>query len=367
MKFSRSFFQSPLRQSGFTLIVVIILLSVIGAIISYRIVDLRQKEREFKVEKAALQMKNIAEAAYAYRRDNGSWPDSEHLDNFKPYLPFAEMWPKNPWSEANRSYFVYYEARQFITQMLRCVITSVPSQDIANAIVALLPNGNYSKKTDGSGWFEVTIYLMDDIVPPSDRLGKGEIIIKKIELSPQLNDRYGFDDYGHYKYNTPSGTGFTCPENYIGKLMVVPYYFQTGKRMYETKTPTIKQIGLAQSPICSLKNFEYECSYQFNFTAQNCYEFPGPRECEAGRNDPSVGYPYYNDYLPKKVREPFTSLVGYDPENKVPLIGLKEPLFGYTPESSWSGPGDYNSKFGPVMFLSYGYVELLTISYCQPQ
>lgn len=254
-------FSNHSKNFGFTLIILLLLLAVVGVMISYRVITLQQKEQESKIEKAALQIEGILEAGKTYYKDKNHWPNPERLlEDFTPYLPLGKFIP-NPWGG---TYTVSIVDGDFQ------VSTDVLREDVAKSIAALLPNASVAKDATS----KIVTRIASDL-----NLNPGEIVMR----SP-LVKTWNADDFNHEGV-VKSDDYFGCPWGMEGHLMVIPQSFTIGSKTDVAKnypTPNIKKIGLDMDgsglPDCEKTDIpefnSFACTYSFFFQAQVCAD-PG--------------------------------------------------------------------------------------------
>jgi len=233
------------RNFGFTLIILLLLLSVAGAIISYRFLLLQQTAEEAKITKTALQIEEILEAGRVYYKVNRHWPDCSDIQKiaeFKEYLPLGKFNYTNPWGG------------DYVFSILNNnfqVKTTVANADIAKRIAALLSNTSITN----------SILLTAEIAPYSDTFGDINIIDVFIENFGASDINYS----GQIKDDIMVGG---CATGSNLHLMVLPYYFKLGTKLLQYPIPTIKKIGLDREPDCN--SLTGRCSYVFDFQGQIC-------------------------------------------------------------------------------------------------
>lgn len=252
-------FSSYSKNFGFTLIVLLLLLAVIGIIISYQITTLQQKEQEQKVERTALQIQAILEAGLAYNEDNHHWPSKyppeEH--DFAPYLPFNRL-SANPFGPG---YFYSVVNNGFQVE------TAVPNDIVAKQIAALLPNGKVVKKP------ETNFFTVIATIGSSGKVDS-KIFISSVRWSRLVDANFnGTSTPGEVEVAAAS---FQCPAGYDGKLLVFPYYYAIASRIYTAVTPTIKAIGMKSETLACHQSHQRsemnitDCSYVVAFQGQLC-------------------------------------------------------------------------------------------------
>lgn len=71
-------------KKAFTLIEMMLVIAVIAVILSVMLMTYRDRSRDFRVEKAAIQMQHVLEAALAYHVDTGAWPQDNTAEECDP-------------------------------------------------------------------------------------------------------------------------------------------------------------------------------------------------------------------------------------------------------------------------------------------
>jgi general secretion pathway protein G len=102
---------TPRREDGFTLIELIVVITIIGILATFVVVSTAGRSDQAKVAKVKADFSSIKTAASMFREDHGRWPDS--LDELlsPPESPnggtfkYLESQPNDPWSGE----FYYYE------------------------------------------------------------------------------------------------------------------------------------------------------------------------------------------------------------------------------------------------------------------
>jgi prepilin-type N-terminal cleavage/methylation domain-containing protein len=76
---------APIKQRGFTLIEILLVLVLVAALAAAGIAAYQVQQRNFKVEKTALQMQLWLQAGQAYYADCGVWPEADFSNNRQMY------------------------------------------------------------------------------------------------------------------------------------------------------------------------------------------------------------------------------------------------------------------------------------------
>lgn len=269
------FYTNYSKNFGFTLIILLLLLAAIGVILSYHTITSQRKAQEAKIEKTALQMESILAASISFYKKNNKWPKypPKDEDDFNTYLPLGKL-SHNPWDK-EYVYQTIAEKDSFI------LTTDTLREDVAKNIAALLPQASVDPNSS-----KVKVEITSDL------FGAGAVVIVNTAvkvLSP--NDFSGGQ--------TRQAVSFVCPSGFTGKIMVVPYYFTVGTKVFNQPMPTIKRIGLDSEPICtSYEGNNFQCAYTFDFQAQKCGDNPNPtwdNECAKSIDNNLTGPVSLND------------------------------------------------------------------------
>lgn len=140
---------SSTRLAGFTLIELLFIIVVVGILASIMILTYQQKANSQKVEKTAVQMQQIMQAAVSYKTDYNCWPNSTGAqtgcnlpnppDFVRNYAPVIQGYTNgvmtNPWG----GNYVFFPDS---TQKIFTVQSGALSNDLslANRIASVLPN-----------------------------------------------------------------------------------------------------------------------------------------------------------------------------------------------------------------------------------
>jgi general secretion pathway protein G len=123
------------RIKGFTLLELLLVIVILGIIASMGIGFYQRSAIDVKVQKTALQMQQIMQAASAYYTDNNCWPNSTTCKNppsFNNYLP--DGMNNNPWGQA------YNFAEESMGKKFQVYSGDLPSAQTVNQLKAILPN-----------------------------------------------------------------------------------------------------------------------------------------------------------------------------------------------------------------------------------
>ena len=196
-------------NKGFTLIEILLVIAIIGIVATITLTSYQRQTMNFKVEKTALEMQEIMQAAANYYRDWGTWPYTKNggFNNymeayFVPYLPVATtgsgVYLYSPWTvgTSNMTYWIdTTDVNKFKVQI------QVPSMTIGRRIAGLLPYG-YAWETSGK------YYIYAYLPAPNQQGSANGLLIK---------------DVGTRKdNNTATPVTITCPPNFTGNVEAVP-------------------------------------------------------------------------------------------------------------------------------------------------
>lgn len=182
---------------GFTLLELLLVIVILGIIGSMGIALYQRSAIDVKVQKAALQMQQILQAASAYYTDNDCWPNSTTCKNnppsFNNYLP--DGMTNNPWGQA------YNWSATTLGKKFQVSSGDLPSLQTVAQLKAILPNAGNNPTNNNQ--------VLAEIATPVAGL-QPEWIIAGIFPWPLLHDG-----------NQGSFT-FSCPKDWTATMSVLP-------------------------------------------------------------------------------------------------------------------------------------------------
>jgi len=230
------------KNRAVSLIEILLVMLIIGAIVSGGLFFATQYAQEVKVERTAAQLKQILEAGIAYHVDKHYWPGVS--EDFAPYLKVDDL--KNPWGGDYS-----YAASDVKFQ----VSTTLPNVSLVSRVVNLLPNayGNEDRV-----FAEIALQSL-----------KPKLFINTIgELSFSASD---FDRFGH---GSKSVKITRCPLGTKQEVIITPRNIEFGTLFFTLHTPFPYHIG-AVTPINCIRKPDdpdgiCEAEIAVDFSALGC-------------------------------------------------------------------------------------------------
>ena len=186
------------KLRAFTFIEVVFVVALLGVIASLGISMYERRTQEFKIEKTAVQMQQLLQAATAYYIDHASaWPPAINDARFIPYKPFGDTANQNPWGA-----HYLYTAQPVAGNKRFQVTTAVPTAALAAQVASRLPNAAVENST--SVLAEVTI-------PGFGRSEMRSSFVTRVESLP-LSEGV---------VNMPGNNTPPCPDNWTASLATV--------------------------------------------------------------------------------------------------------------------------------------------------
>ncbi len=179
---------------GFTLLELLFVIVILGVIATFGLTLFQQKTSRFKLEKAALQIQQIQQAAIAFYVDNNQWPancDPNDAD-FASYLPIGIT--TNPWG-------ISYQCQVSSSGKKFQIISSVDSKATQEQLTAVLPSASSIQENQ----------VLSEIPIPA------KLITQESGYLVQVITFSDFDP------NAPAPTiNFTCPRGWQGAAIALP-------------------------------------------------------------------------------------------------------------------------------------------------
>lgn len=190
--------KKPYKKAGFTLIELLFIVIIFGVFMALITSAYQQRAINYKINKTAIQMEQILEAAIAYHEDYGSWPTTPNppTDFLNYYLPAGSS--TNPWGQP-------YTYTLNNTGNLQVHSGSLTRASNALQVYSLLPNATLTS----------TSVTLSAPTLPSD------INIKSIGTFPTTGP-----DGNNATGNIP--TPFICPAGSNLSIVAIPAVIQPG-------------------------------------------------------------------------------------------------------------------------------------------
>lgn len=237
-----------IHKLGFTLIEILFVIAILSVIASLGISVLQQRAQQAKIERTALQMQQLLQAGMAYKSDSvkQEWPtcDPQQTPDFDKYRPTGLM--GNPWGYS-------YTCGKNDPKVTFIVKVKVPTEKIADQIIALLPNAGKDTTTDPK-----KAYVFTEVSGAGGAAAES-IIFKEFFKDITIGDftgadTYRFDQKGVFKF--PYTVPISCPKGMNGHLLFFPLEMTTGDYFF-TGSHAIKTLeyddgcGESASPNCT--------------------------------------------------------------------------------------------------------------------
>jgi len=174
-----------LKTKAFTLIEMMLVIAVIAIIAMFSLMMYQKNAKTARIDKAAVEMQHILEAALAYNVDKGEWPTPRSDEDCSSTQPdTADQFVKNyiPNQDAQSSYGSYFcwsptgitsggESDDHTGQRLFWVAMKVPDNDtqLAKRVAARLPNAIVTSdltQPKGQPCNNSTCYVRAEVVQP---------------------------------------------------------------------------------------------------------------------------------------------------------------------------------------------------------
>lgn len=259
------------KNRGFTLIEILLVIAVIAIILSLSLVVLRKQAQTARVNKTALEMQNVLQAAITYINDSGDWPINYTCNtsalpdpNFVNYLPNSDYqsnfgtnfcWARDG---STPRFWVALPLPGNNYQMAQQIASQLP-----NAYAVKNPNTNTPKTNvcDGSEqWCYVRAEVTQAASAPNGGVAaagycnpNGTIGVPQIGSSNNISCTYlGSDDEGaNYRILFPCTNG-------QGNVVLAPNFLTMGSN---DGSYTLRVYALTPSPAsnCATDNGMARC------------------------------------------------------------------------------------------------------------
>lgn len=131
------------KTKGFTLIELLLVLALITVMLGFLVLGLRQHAENARINKAALEIEQVLQAAITYNANNGKWPDDNFAQPCTPSLDsdFVKSYLPNAQVQSSLGYYYCWSARGSKKQLFS-VALQVPDNNanFARQLAAHLPN-----------------------------------------------------------------------------------------------------------------------------------------------------------------------------------------------------------------------------------
>ena len=251
---------------AFTLIEILFIIVIIGIITAISLTSFQQRSLNTKVDKTALQMQQILQAANTYFSAWGCWPNSSSCPNNAPafnyYLPLGNS--TNPWGTPYTFAADPNQSNNFLVYS-----GNLPNAQIASRVAGFLPNANIDSQN-----------------------------LQQVIVSSQAQaNSIMFQYFGTVTLNngdTAPPFSFNCPKNWIGNASAIPIGIATDKQTCWVPSPPpvliftgSKVISLLQPLLANacLKSAgpnqdNYSCTFSLTFLSnmQTTSKYCAPRK-----------------------------------------------------------------------------------------
>ena len=142
-------------QRAFTLIEVLFVIALLSVMAAFSISLCQQKSENERVDKTALEMQQIMQAAILYHSDTGNWPDSRNTNGTfeTQYILLNGKIPQTAWGKD----FSYYLST--VDKNIFQVIAPVSTKQIAGQLSEHLPFANIAMLSGG-----YTVTAQEDVL-----------------------------------------------------------------------------------------------------------------------------------------------------------------------------------------------------------
>lgn len=276
-----------IRQMGFSLIEILLVLVIMGAVLYMAVGYFRQQALQARVEKTSLQMQQILNAGLAYYVANGAWPEmDDHSieclqgkggDKCKaPYLitPLKSPWNNDYKIAADKDSGLFY------------VYTKVESGTITTALATMIAGKLPMAYTSSDG---------DDPPDEDDKCSSGDTscyVVSAVNIPGQnLNNATAVNFAGVYHHGACVPVP-TCPVDANGEKMT-PSIMVVPVSVSGLNDPSNDQVY----PISSFTAYARDDDGKLDDTPYSCDNLssgsPGPKECEIGEGVESPNEKYW--------------------------------------------------------------------------
>lgn len=233
------------HQKGFTLIEIMFVVAILGALTILGLSAYEQKVMNRKIDKAAIEMQTWLQASLKYYTDhNGKWPDLSKDQNLADILLADNYMPEvatnNPWypiSDTNGRFLLYPTANGNTIQVVTALPSNLNNPHIPQMIAGRLPFAYVDKTNPYQVVLEMAlpttalasstnnvllggVYIINPNDPNSQQTVTKpdcpdtyhpEIHVAVNEVVPPTNPNHQYDSLSYFK--AESGI-YNIPENY---------------------------------------------------------------------------------------------------------------------------------------------------------
>ena len=229
-----------LLLKAFTLIELLLVIALLGAMAAYGISFYSQKAQNERIDKAALEMQQIMQSAVLYHSDTGNWPNSSNSNGIfeENYILSNGKIPLNPWGNA------YQYEQNPNNSGLFLISTHLPTSELAGQLAGHLPFAHVDVVPAG---YQVTM--------EGDMAGSNNsYIIAAMNTTSPLSSGS----------NTVTEK-FYCPGGWQAGMLISPYQMSVQKSNSAKRDDDSWQFGISSyvqqqpcAPDSQFKN-EYDC------------------------------------------------------------------------------------------------------------
>jgi len=281
------------RTLGFTLIEILFVIAILSVIASFGISMLQKRAQQTKVEKTALQVQQIFQAALAWHADKNEWPyyttegetktvkdacvktdDAPSVEFIGKYLPIQEISADNKlinaWGLAYSNCMPPGTAPKPSDPKFQ-VEVGLPSAQVAAQVAALLPNAIVKKDTS---------IVHAEITASFGGGGASDAPVQIVNIGSKLLQNTDF--VGGVAVPEQIFGSFSCPNNMTGGMLFLPQKIATGdfaSKRYAGTSQSIKDLEFEPIPVgssgCSLSasDHQYHCRFNVYFVARSPNEY----------------------------------------------------------------------------------------------